>query len=695
MGRGSFGEVYRAFDPTLQRHVALKLLLPVGLHPDVEANSLLREARAMARVRHPNVVPIYGVGTHEGRSGFWSDFVKGKTLSEVRATQGPLDPREVALIGIDVCKAVGAVHAAGFVHRDIKAGNIMREEGGRILLMDFGLTYEAGGNQQPSGTPNYMAPELLLGAPATVASDVYAIGVLLFNLLTAKYPVEGDNFDALRAAHASGARRTLIDVRPDLPAALAHVIETALAAPQKRFTSAGLMIAALSDAIGMRPGSLAAALDVAPVRTRAERSFRTWMLAPLVAAAVALALFFPQVRAVFTPTSGSHPRLASTEEEYRRAHDLLAHYYRPKALETAVPLLEQIVARDPQFAPAFADLARANYLQFSQQRDTKFIEPARQSALRAVALAPDSPSAHATLGALYAITDQHDLASHELEEALRLDRFNAVAYGAQAELYKRQGRADSVESMLQKAVSLSPNDWGLAQQLGEYYLDHGKWAEAEAQYRRAVELVPDNPRAYNNLGLVYRGMDRLDDAAAAFQQAIDLEPTALRFRNLGMVLAESGKYPEASHALERSIEMQPSQYRAWGLLASVYLNQHADETKTRATYLKAIELSADLRKETPKDEDLLAAVGSYYAALGMEREALPVLAQAAALAADLPEVLYQVAVGYEMLHHREEALQWLAKARTGGYSPQAIARDPQLTALRSDPRYGVTVAAVR
>ena len=129
-------------------------------------------------------------------------------------------------------------------------------------------------------------------------------------------------------------------------------------------------------------------------------------------------------------------------------------------------------------------------------------------------------------------------------------------------------------------------------------------------------------------------MDRLDESAAAFQKAIDLEPTLLRFRNLGMVLAEAGKYPEASRMLERSIEMRPTQYRAWGLLATVYLNQHADAAKVRDTYLKAIALSAELRKETPRDAYLLADVGSYYAAVGMEAESLPLLAQAAALAPD-------------------------------------------------------------
>jgi Tfp pilus assembly protein PilF len=361
----------------------------------------------------------------------------------------------------------------------------------------------------------------------------------------------------------------------------------------------------------------------------------------------------------------------------------------------AIPLLEKIVAHDPRFAPAFADLGRANLLQFSQQRDTKYIEPARESSLRALTLAPGMASAHVTLGALYTRTAQNDLASHELEEALRLDTFNAEAYGALAELYESQGRTDLVEPTLKKAISLAPDDWGLVQLLGEHYLVGGKWAQAGEQYRHAADLTPDNPRAYNNLGLAYRGMDKIEESAAAFQRAIDLEPTFLRFRNLGMVLAEAGKYPDASRMLERSIAMRPTQYRAWGLLASVYRNQHADEASVRATYLKAIALAANLRKETPKDSYLLADVGTYYAAVGMVNESVPLLAQAAALAPDAPEVLFQVAVGYETLHHRDEALRWIVKARAAGYSSAAIGRNPQLAALCADPRYVLTVGGGR
>ena len=148
----------------------------------------------------------------------------------------------------------------------------------------------------------------------------------------------------------------------------------------------------------------------------------------------------------------------------------------------------------------------------------------------------------------------------------------------------------------------------------------------------------------------------------------------------------SGKVrPRRSRRSRRSIELRPNQYRAWGILASVYASQHADAAKVRETYLKAIALADDLLKQTPKDEYLLADVGGYYAAVGMEKESVPLLAQAAALGQEIPEVLYQVAVGYELVDHRDEALGCLAKARAGGYSSEAIARNPLLDVASRGP----------
>jgi Flp pilus assembly protein TadD len=282
-----------------------------------------------------------------------------------------------------------------------------------------------------------------------------------------------------------------------------------------------------------------------------------------------------------------------------------------------------------------------------------------------------------------------------LDQALRLDKYNAQAYGAQAELFYRQGRNDEVEATLQKAVSLAPEDWALLQQLGLYYLETGKLAQAAEQYQKAADLVPDNPRAYNNLGIVYRKQGRPAEAEAAFRKAIDLEPTFKRYGNLGAVLLDEANYAEAKSMLERAISLRPDDYRAWGLLADVYRNSGVDRAKVEETYRKAISLNANLRKQTPNDPFLLADAGGYYAAIGTEHESVPLLKQAAALAPDKPEVLYEVAVGFEKLHQRDQALLWIDKAVAAGISTQFLEREAELSDLRRDPRYQAIVNKIR
>src|ERR1700691_5230343 len=217
VGHGSFGEVYRAWDPHLEREVAVKLLLPASVGDEDDYRAILREARALAAVQHPNIVHVYGMDRHDGRVGYWTDFVHGKTLSFLVLAQGPFGYREAALIGLDVAKALSAVHRAGLLHRDIKAENVMREEGGRILLMDFGLSTLPQLQTGVAGTPTYMAPELFRGNPATVASDIYSMGVLLYFLVTGEYPVRLSKRPFAEAVAAIGDRRTLMDLRPDLP----------------------------------------------------------------------------------------------------------------------------------------------------------------------------------------------------------------------------------------------------------------------------------------------------------------------------------------------------------------------------------------------------------------------------------------------------------------------------------------------
>ncbi len=188
--------------------------------------------------------------------GVVMEWLKGQTLDAIVQAQGPLGAREVAVIGIDVCRALAAVHAAGLLHGDVKAHNVMREEGGRIVLMDFGasrdLSQAPAAGKDFAGTPLYMAPEVFAGAARSAASDVYSLGVLLYYLASGRYPVDGDTRSAINRQHAATTgRRQLRDVRPDLPDAFVHVVQRALAEdPADRFATAGTLEQALAGCLG-------------------------------------------------------------------------------------------------------------------------------------------------------------------------------------------------------------------------------------------------------------------------------------------------------------------------------------------------------------------------------------------------------------------------------------------------------------
>ena len=252
LGAGVYGEVYRAFDPGLRREVALKLWSESVQPRTIER--LLEEGRALARVRHQNVMVVYGADVHDGRAGMWTELLEGATLEQLISLHGPGHWREAALYGIEVCRSLAAVHAIGLVHCDVKAANVMRERGGRIVLMDFGSASgqhdSDGAATALQGTPLAMAPEVLRGEPATPAADLYSLGVLLFRLVAARYPVEADSLAQLREKLAAGPLPSLRTLRPDVPLAFSRVVERALERdPSSRPASAGEVERLLAEAL--------------------------------------------------------------------------------------------------------------------------------------------------------------------------------------------------------------------------------------------------------------------------------------------------------------------------------------------------------------------------------------------------------------------------------------------------------------
>jgi hypothetical protein len=255
IGEGSFGRVYRAWDTQLEREVALKLVKASGVSHAFDLARAIKEARLLARVRHPNVVTVFGADSQAGRFGLWMELISGRTLGQVLKMHGPMSVSEAIPVGIDLCHALAAVHGAGLLHRDVKVQNVLREEGGRIVLMDFGTGHPIDGTRDAAdslaGTPLYLAPELFSGEKPSVRSDIYSLGVLLYHLVTLSYPVSGRSRSDVESAHLAAQRQPLRDARPDLSPAFVEVIERALARqPEDRYRSAGEFGNALASVTG-------------------------------------------------------------------------------------------------------------------------------------------------------------------------------------------------------------------------------------------------------------------------------------------------------------------------------------------------------------------------------------------------------------------------------------------------------------
>ncbi|MBY0458697.1 MAG: serine/threonine protein kinase, partial [Gemmataceae bacterium] len=260
LGRGGMAVVYRSKDPALPREVALKIVLPRAIESDGQAKArFLREAGAQARVDHPHVVPIYHAGEWNGVPYFVMPALKGRTLgallAEHRESKKPLPAAEVLRIGREIAEGLEAAHAVGLVHRDIKPSNVWLEDPkGWVKILDFGLAHEEvetradlSVTQRKAliGTPSYMSPEQAASQPVDARTDLWSLGVVLYQMATGDKPFAGTTRPKLLQAIADDPPPPIN--RPDLPPGLRDVIFKLLAKdPDDRFPTAGAVVEALA-----------------------------------------------------------------------------------------------------------------------------------------------------------------------------------------------------------------------------------------------------------------------------------------------------------------------------------------------------------------------------------------------------------------------------------------------------------------
>jgi tRNA A-37 threonylcarbamoyl transferase component Bud32 len=303
LGRGGFAEVYAATDLKLQRTIAVKVLRPdlVVSHSLVER--FVREARAAAKLRHPNIIPIYQVGEVEGLAYYLMPLIEGESLRACIERTGPLPFDEARRILREVAEALAAAHEAGLVHRDIKPDNIMLEgRERRAIVTDFGIAKALGsgetgltGTGLVIGTPQYMSPEQASAEKEIDhRSDVYSLGVVAFHMLTGHLPFETDSARELVISHITAKPPDLRSVRPDVPDDLADAVAKCLRKkPADRWATAGELAAAIRPAVTTPAGGIGSLVRrLRPLRRRAKVRVAVYF-SVLVLALAAIAVLSP------------------------------------------------------------------------------------------------------------------------------------------------------------------------------------------------------------------------------------------------------------------------------------------------------------------------------------------------------------------------------------------------------------------
>lgn len=614
LGRGTRGAVYRAHDPGLARDVALKLIIPApGERAGMDA--LVHEGQLLARVRHPNVVTVFGAGEFERRVGIWMELVEGRTLEAELAERGPLPEPEIRSIGLDLCRALAAVHGAGVLHRDVKAQNVMRDRhGGRVVLMDFSAGRVRTWTDAESavglpgtlaGSPLYVAPEVLAGGRATERSDVYSLGVLLFHLATGEYPVAGRTIADLRRVHASDA--PVAAGLDRVSRRLAHVIAQALARrPADRFPSAAAMAAALERARPRRAGVMTAGAVALVVFGVAAAS--QWRVDSLP--------FEERDWVLVTPFQnqsgdGSLDGLIQPALEHElansgfvnvvsraRVEDTLSLMRRPPDTRLDPTLAREVSLRDGGIrAVVSGTILRAGTGLTVQ---AAVVEPASGRTIRSVQVA--APAERDVPRQLQRLTFELRRALGESRSSLRRAEQELAAVTTSSfealQLYSRAAslmagdawrpgvrerqRLDAARELLRQATSVDPqfaSAWLLlahamcprpkAPCLEEAERASALAASATPVERHFIQGYLARRRAYQ------KGVDRqdhLDASARSFEAALQFVPNhSWTLDELGAVYRELGRHDDASRVAEQAATLRPNSVRFGSDLARVQL----------------------------------------------------------------------------------------------------------------------------
>lgn len=572
------GVVYRAQDETLGRTVALKLVSDRWLHESTSRSRLLNEARSASALNHPNICTIYEVAEGDGHAYIAMECVEGRPLGSM-LVGGGLPAESVTRYGAQIADALAHAHQRGVIHRDLKCGNIVITPEGRAKVLDFGLAKLRSQGQIDQatktrmsltdagtvvGTLGYLAPEVLRGKPSDERSDIWALGVLLYEIASGTLPFQGNTSFDLTSSILRDAPKPLPS---QVPPGLRAVIQRCLAKePGERYQQASEVRAAL-EALG---SSSEVAIPTPP--DSVHRQVPRWAILGgvllILVGIIAAGMWEVRPRTsgenrespgrspVMLSESGGKPSGNAEANEYfqKGVLFLTTQFNVPRARE----MFERALAIDPRFGKARGVYAFTYVLMIEggYSNDSSMLYKAEADARRALEDDPSSRQSHIALAGVYLFQGRKELVPRELEQALK-DGPDTELRASMWELYYHRLNGDyrRAEELARELLASQPTFFPARTYLGEMWREQGKLADGVREQEKVLEQDPTNILALGHLSRAYLDLGDVAKARTTLELAKPEDRQNYRVRLMrALVLAREGKRAEALREMDRELE---------------------------------------------------------------------------------------------------------------------------------------------
>ena len=731
LGTGGMGEVYRAKDLRLGREVALKVLpADVASSPDRLAR-FEREARTVAGLNHPNIVTLYSVEDVEGVRFLTMELVEGQTLSGV-ITPGGLPLARLLELSIPLSDALVAAHERGVVHRDLKPGNVMVTRDGRVKVLDFGLATMASSRAdvgmttvaplssegQVVGTIAYMAPEQLRGGEVDARSDIFALGILLYELATGRSPFPGDSEADITSSILRDTPEPITQVRDHLSPDLARIVSRCLEKdPRQRIQSARdvgnelrrLQRGGAGEEPARRTEEKVVSVAVLPFVNRSGSSDDEYFSDGLADELLNVLTKIKGLRVMARTSSfmfkdskddvatiGQKLGVATlVEGSVRKSGDRvrisvqLVRVSDSSQLwsETYDRTLNDIFAVQDDIAQSVVEELRAKLL--GDVSDSGGQTAKAEVAQAAKGRGHDPEAQRLYLMALHALdryTREDTLRGIEsLKKALVLDPGFAAAWRQLGRAHASQAAQgwfpaaegyEQARHALERALELEPDLAEANVALGWILMAHDwDFRGAEAAYARALGSEPRNATVLRGAGVLALTLGRIEEAIQLYRRALEQDPlSSATHNNLGIALRAAGRFKDAESAYRKALELAPQRVGTHSVLSLALLAQNQGEDA----------LEEAMRE--PEEAWRLWALAIIHHAMGDVATSEGELQELALKYGD--DTAYQVAEVYAARGDANAAFQWLERAhaqRDGGLMD--VKTSPYLHSLHNDPRW--------